>query len=198
MRKRVFDCVAAGLGLLLLSPLLAVLALLIWWRLGSPVLFQQSRPGLMGKPFKLIKFRSMTTAVDAAGHLLPDAQRLTGLGRFLRASSLDELPELWCVLKGEMSLVGPRPLLMEYLSLYSPEQARRHALRPGLTGWAQINGRNMLSWPQKFALDLWYIDNHSLWLDLKIIALTLWRVVQRQGILAPGEAAMAKFTGNPP
>ena len=152
MRKRVFDCVAAGLGLLLLSPLLAVLALLIWWRLGSPVLFQQSRPGLMGKPFKLIKFRSMTTAVDAAGHLLPDAQRLTGLGRFLRASSLDELPELWCVLKGEMSLVGPRPLLMEYLSLYSPEQARRHALRPGLTGWAQINGRNMLSWPQKFAL----------------------------------------------
>lgn len=198
MRKRLFDGLTAGLGLLLLSPLMAALALLIWWRMGSPVFFQQLRPGLGGRPFQLIKFRSMALRLDASGQPLPDAQRLTGLGRFLRASSLDELPQLWCVLKGEMSLVGPRPLLMEYLPLYTPEQARRHALRPGLTGWAQINGRNALSWQQKFAFDLWYIDNQSLWLDLKIIALTLLRVVQHQGIRAPAAARAEKFSGNPP
>lgn len=164
--------------------------------MGAPVLFRQTRPGLRGKPFQMIKFRTMRDAIDTDGRPLPDAERLTDLGRFLRASSLDELPELWNVLKGEMSLVGPRPLLMEYLPLYSPEQARRHEVRPGVTGWAQVNGRNAISWDEKFALDVWYVDNRNLWLDLTIILLTIRRVIKRDGISAAGEATMSKFTGN--
>lgn len=193
--KRLFDFLGAVVGLVLLSPILAVVAVLIWRQMGAPVLFRQTRPGLHGKPFEMVKFRTMRDAVDAQGNPLPDSERLTRLGRFLRASSLDELPELWNVLKGEMSLVGPRPLLMEYLPLYSPEQARRHEVRPGVTGWAQINGRNAISWDQKFALDVWYVDNRSLWLDLKIIWLTMRKVFKREGISAAGEATMPKFTG---
>ena len=158
--------------------------------------FRQTRPGRHGTPFEMVKFRTMRDAIDADGRPLPDAERLTKLGRFLRSSSLDELPELWNVLKGEMSLVGPRPLLMEYLPLYSPEQARRHEVRPGVTGWAQVNGRNAISWDEKFALDVWYVDNRSLWLDLKIIWLTIRKVVRREGISAAGEATMSKFTGS--
>ena len=193
--KRLFDIFGAAIGLVLLSPVLAVVAFLIWRRMGVPVLFRQTRPGLHGKPFEMVKFRTMRDAVDAEGNPLPDAERLTRLGRFLRSSSLDELPELWNVLKGEMSLVGPRPLLMEYLPLYSPEQARRHEVRPGVTGWAQVNGRNAISWDQKFALDVWYVDNQSLRLDLKIIWLTIRKVFKREGISATGEATMPKFRG---
>ena len=193
--KRVLDIVGAALGLLLLSPLLAYLTLRIRRQMGSPVLFRQTRPGLHGKPFTMIKFRTMRDATDAAGVPLSDAERLTPLGRFLRASSLDELPELWNVLKGEMSLVGPRPLLMDYLPLYSPEQARRHDVRPGVTGWAQINGRNAISWDQKFALDVWYVENQSQRLDLRILWLTIRKVIKRDGISAEGEATMSKFTG---
>ena len=194
--KRIIDILGAGLGLLLLSPVLAIVAYKIGREMGSPVLFRQTRPGRHGKPFQMIKFRTMRDAIDADGHPLPDAERLTKLGRFLRSSSLDELPELWNVLKGEMSLVGPRPLLMEYLPLYSEEQARRHEVRPGVTGWAQVNGRNAISWDEKFALDLWYVDNRSLWLDLKIIWQTIRKVIKRDGISAAGEATMSKFTGN--
>lgn len=194
--KRVIDIFGASFGLLLLSPILAIVACKIHREMGSPVLFRQTRPGREGKPFKMIKFRTMRDAIDADGRPLPDAERLTKLGRFLRSSSLDELPELWNVLKGEMSLVGPRPLLMEYLPLYSPEQARRHEVRPGVTGWAQVNGRNAISWYEKFALDVWYVDNRSLWLDLKIIWLTIRKVIKRDGISAAGEATMSKFTGN--
>lgn len=194
--KRLIDIVVAGAALLLLWPLLLLLALLVRTRLGSPVLFSQVRPGLQGKPFRMVKFRSMTDARDAQGQLLPDAVRLTPFGRFLRASSLDELPELWNVLKGDMSLVGPRPLLMEYLPLYSTEQARRHQVRPGITGWAQVNGRNAISWDDKFRLDVWYVDNRSLALDLRILALTFWRVVKPQGINAPNSATAEKFTGS--
>ncbi len=165
-------------------------------KLGSPVLFTQVRPGLHGKPFRMVKFRTMTDARDASGALLPDAQRLTPFGRFLRSSSLDELPELWNVLRGEMSLVGPRPLLMEYLPLYSPEQARRHEVRPGITGWAQINGRNAISWADKFALDVWYVDHRSLFLDIRILWLTVRKVLVRDGISAAGEATMPKFEGD--
>lgn len=194
--KRIFDLLVALLGLLLLAlPLLA----LAWWirhKLGSPVLFRQVRPGLYGKPFTMVKFRTMTDERGADGALLPDAQRLTPFGRFLRASSLDELPELWNVLRGDMSLVGPRPLLMEYLPLYSPEQARRHELRPGITGWAQVNGRNAISWQEKFALDVWYVDNQSLWLDIKILWVTVRKVLVRDGISSAGEATMSKFTGS--
>lgn len=193
--KRLIDLLGAVIGLVLLSPVLAVLAVLIWRQMGAPVLFRQTRPGLHGMPFEMVKFRTMRDAVDAKGTPLPDSERLTRLGQFLRATSLDELPELWNVLRGEMSLVGPRPLLMEYLSLYSPEQARRHDLRPGVTGWAQVNGRNAISWDQKFALDVWYVDNRSLWLDLKIIWLTIRKVFKREGISAAGEATMPKFTG---
>lgn len=193
--KRLFDILGSAIGLVLLSPVLAVVAFLIWRQMGAPVLFRQTRPGLNGKPFEMVKFRSMRDAVDAKGNPLPDSERLTKLGQFLRASSLDELPELWNVLKGDMSIVGPRPLLMEYLPLYSPEQARRHEVRPGVTGWAQINGRNAISWDQKFALDVWYVDNRSLWLDLKIIWLTIRKVFKREGISATGEATMPKFTG---
>lgn len=195
MIKRVMDILGAGLGLLMLSPAMAIIALLIWRQMGAPVLFRQTRPGRDGKPFQMIKFRTMRDADDGRGKPLPDAERLTGVGRFLRSSSLDELPELWNVLKGEMSLVGPRPLLMEYLPLYSPEQARRHEVRPGVTGWAQINGRNAISWEEKFALDVWYVDKRNLWLDLKIILRTILRVLKRDGISAAGEATMPKFTG---
>jgi lipopolysaccharide/colanic/teichoic acid biosynthesis glycosyltransferase len=193
--KRLFDIVASALGLLLLSIVIAVVAWKIRRKLGSPVLFRQVRPGLDGKPFEMIKFRTMRDAVDAQGNSLPDSERMTPFGSFLRASSLDELPELWNVLKGDMSLVGPRPLLMEYLPLYSPEQSRRHEVRPGVTGWAQINGRNALSWEEKFNLDVWYVDNRSLWLDLKILFLTIKKVVVRDGISAEGEVTMPKFTG---
>lgn len=195
MTKRLFDIFAAALGLLLLSPVIAIVAWQIRRKLGSPVLFRQIRPGLNGKAFEMVKFRTMRDAEDASGKQLPDIERMTPFGCFLRASSLDELPELWNVLKGDMSLVGPRPLLMEYLPLYSPEQYRRHEVRPGVTGWAQINGRNALSWEERFRLDIWYVDHCSLWLDLKIIFLTIKKVVVRDGINASGEATMPKFTG---
>jgi lipopolysaccharide/colanic/teichoic acid biosynthesis glycosyltransferase len=194
--KRFFDFVAASLALLLLALPLLALALLIRRKLGSPVLFRQVRPGLHGNQFTMVKFRTMTDERGLDGALLPDAQRLTPFGRFLRASSLDELPELWNVLKGEMSLVGPRPLLMEYLPLYTPEQARRHEVRPGITGWAQVNGRNAISWADKFALDVWYVDHCSLWLDVQILWRTVRKVVVRDGINAAGEATMSKFTGS--
>jgi lipopolysaccharide/colanic/teichoic acid biosynthesis glycosyltransferase len=174
------------------------LLFLIWQirrKLGSPVFFRQVRPGMHGKPFEMVKFRTMTDARGPDGALLPDADRLTAFGRFLRASSLDELPELWNVIKGDMSLVGPRPLLMDYLPLYSAEQARRHQVRPGITGWAQVNGRNTLSWDDKFALDVWYVDHRTLWLDIKILWLTVKKVIIKEGISAAGEATMPKFTG---
>lgn len=194
--KRVFDITAALVALLLLASLLALVAWQIRRKLGSPVLFRQIRPGLRGRPFEMVKFRTMRDAVDANGQPLPDDQRLTPFGSWLRSTSLDELPELWNVLKGEMSLVGPRPLLMEYLPLYTPEQARRHEVRPGVTGWAQINGRNALSWDEKFRLDVWYVDHQSLWLDLKILMLTVRKVFVREGISAAGEATMPRFTGS--
>jgi len=194
--KRFFDFTAAALGLLLLALPLLVLIILIRHKLGSPVFFRQTRPGLHGQPFEMLKFRSMTDARGPDDALLPDAERLTPFGSFLRSTSLDELPELWNVLKGDMSLVGPRPLLMEYLPLYSPEQARRHAVRPGVTGWAQVNGRNAISWEEKFALDTWYVDHQSLLLDIRILWLTVKKVLVREGISAVGEATMSKFTGN--
>lgn len=193
--KRLIDIVASAGGLVVLSPVLLVLWLLVRRRMGSPALFRQVRPGLHGQAFEMVKFRTMRDATGPDGEPLPDAERLTDFGRWLRATSLDELPELWNVLKGQMSLVGPRPLLMEYLPLYSPEQARRHEVRPGITGWAQVNGRNAVGWDQKFALDVWYVDRHTLWLDVKIITLTLRRIVQRDGISAPGSATMDKFQG---
>jgi len=194
--KRLLDILGAVIGLIFFSPLLIVISLMIWREMKSPVLFHQIRPGREGKPFQMVKFRTMREAVDAEGRPLPDGQRLTTLGRFLRSSSLDELPELWNVLKGDMSLVGPRPLLIEYLPLYSPEQFRRHEIRPGVTGWAQINGRNAISWEEKFALDVWYVDNRSIWLDLQIIWLTIRKVIKRDGISAVGEATMSKFEGD--
>ena len=194
--KRLLDIVVSATALLLLSPLLLYLAYLIRKNLGSPVLFQQIRPAQGGKPFKMIKFRTMRDAVDKQGKPLPDSERLTPFGQKLRASSLDELPELWNVLKGEMSLVGPRPLLMEYLPLYNAQQMRRHEMKPGITGWAQINGRNATTWDERFAHDIWYIDHYSFWLDLKILCLTFKKVWQKDGISAAGEATMPKFTGN--
>ena len=194
--KRFFDFVVAFLGLLVLALPLLILIIMIRRKLGSPVFFRQVRPGLGGAPFEMVKFRTMTDAKGPDGQLLPDADRLTPFGRFLRSTSLDELPELWNVLKGDMSLVGPRPLLMEYLPLYTAEQARRHEARPGVTGWAQINGRNAISWEDKFSLDVWYVDNQSLWLDIKILWLTVKKVLVRDGISAAGEATMSKFTGN--
>ncbi|HEY0594178.1 sugar transferase [Sphingopyxis sp.] len=193
--KRFVDLTLAGGALLLLSPLLLVLAWLIRRDMGAPVLFRQVRPGIGGRPFEMLKFRTMRDASGPDGQPLPDADRLTPFGRMLRAASLDELPELWNVIKGEMSLVGPRPLLMEYLPRYSAEQARRHDVRPGLTGWAQVNGRNALSWEQKFALDVWYVDNRSFALDMKILWMTVAKVLRRDGINADGEATMPKFEG---
>jgi lipopolysaccharide/colanic/teichoic acid biosynthesis glycosyltransferase len=197
MTKRAIDLASSFFALVLLSPLLAWTAWRVRKVVGAPVLFRQGRPGLHGKRFELIKFRSMKDVSDQAGRVLPDQNRLTDLGSWLRATSLDELPGLWNVLRGDMSLVGPRPLLMEYLPLYSPEQARRHEVRPGITGWAQINGRNAISWEEKFKLDVWYVDNQSFWLDVKILFLTIIRVFQRSGISADGEATMPKFTGTP-
>ena len=196
MLKRLIDITASGAALVVLSPVLAVTAYKVKKNLGSPVLFKQTRPGLDGKPFEMIKFRTMKDATDKDGNLLPDSERLTPFGQKLRSTSLDELPELWNVLKGDMSLVGPRPLLMEYLPLYNSEQARRHDVRPGVTGYAQVNGRNAISWEQKFALDTWYVDNQSLWLDIKILAKTVKQVLIRDGISAAGEATMSKFTGS--
>lgn len=193
--KRLSDILFAGGGLLLLSPLLLWLAWRIRQDMGSPVLFTQERLGEGGKPFRMIKFRSMRDVLGPDGQPLPDTDRLTPLGQKLRSSSADELPELWNVVKGEMSLVGPRPLLMEYLSLYSNEQARRHEVRPGITGWAQVNGRNAVSWEDKFAFDVWYVDNRTIWLDLRIIWMTIKKVLIREGISAEGEATMAKFEG---
>lgn len=194
--KRLFDFAVAIFALLALALPLLGLAWLIRCKLGSPVLFKQVRPGLRGQPFTMVKFRTMTDERSTDGALLPDAQRLTPFGRFLRASSMDELPELWNVLRGEMSLVGPRPLLMEYLPLYTPEQARRHEVRPGITGWAQVNGRNAITWEDKFKLDVWYVDNRNLWLDLKIFFRTLRKVLVREGISAAGEVTMPRFTGS--
>jgi sugar transferase EpsL len=193
--KRLFDLLVATAGLLVLSPLLLLTGLLVRWYHGSPVLFGQRRPGYGGRPFYIYKFRTMTDARAADGSLLPDEQRLTPFGRFLRASSLDELPELFNILRGEMSLVGPRPLLMQYLDRYSPEQARRHDVYPGLTGWAQINGRNALTWEDKFRLDVWYVDHWSFWLDLKILFLTVGKVFKREGISQPGHATAEEFMG---
>lgn len=194
--KRCFDLVAAALALFVLALPLVVLCVMIHRKLGSPVLFRQVRPGLHGKPFEMVKFRTMTNERGSDGVLLPDAQRLTRFGQFLRASSLDELPELWNVLKGDMSLVGPRPLLMEYLQLYTTEQTRRHQVRPGITGWAQVNGRNAISWEEKFTLDVWYVDHCGLWLDLKILWMTTRKVLLRDGISAAGEVTMSRFMGS--
>lgn len=193
--KVVGDKVAAVLALLALSPLLLVLAVAVRLSLGGGVFFRQQRPGLKGKPFWLVKFRTMNERRDAQGRLLPDAERLTAFGRWLRSTSLDELPELWNVVRGEMSLVGPRPLLMQYLGRYNAEQARRHDVLPGITGWAQVNGRNALQWRDKFALDVWYVDHWSLWLDAKIAFLTFWQVIKRQGISSHGYATMTEFMG---
>lgn len=195
MIKRAFDFTAALLGLVVLSPVILVVALLVRLLLGAPVLFRQMRPGLHGRPFTLLKFRTMTDARDASGALRSDAERLTGFGRALRATSLDELPQLWNVLTGEMSLVGPRPLLMEYLPLYSPRQATRHDVRPGITGWAQVNGRNALSWEERLEMDAWYAEHRSFALDLRILLRTVGRVLRRDGIASAGEVTMSRFTG---
>lgn len=194
--KRLFDIVSAGLALILLSPVMAVVALLVRIKLGSPVIFGQKRPGYKTELFTIYKFRTMLDTRDAAGKLLPDADRLPHFGRVLRSTSLDELPELLNVLKGEMSWVGPRPLLIAYLGRYSPEQNRRHDVLPGVTGWAQVNGRNAISWPEKFKLDVWYVDHWSFWLDLKILFMTFWKVIKREAINAPGEATSGEFMGN--
>ena len=194
--KRLFDIIASASGLIFLSPVFLILIYLIRKNLGEPVFFTQERPGKDGKPFKMIKFRSMRDAVDKDGNPLPDSERLTPFGKKLRATSLDELPELWNVLKGDMSLVGPRPLLMSYLPLYNEFQFRRHEMKPGVTGWAQVNGRNALSWDEKFAHDIWYIDHYSFWLDMKILFLTVKKVFIKEGISAEGEATMPYFTGN--
>ncbi|NLO88838.1 MAG: sugar transferase [Clostridia bacterium] len=194
--KRFIDIVLSLIGLIILSPLMIIIAVLVFINLGSPVLFRQVRPGLHGRPFVLYKFRTMRDLRDDEGHLLPDELRLTRFGRFLRSTSLDELPELFNVLKGEMSLVGPRPLLMEYLERYTPEQARRHEVKPGITGWAQVNGRNAISWEEKFKLDVWYVDNWSIVLDFKILLLTFIKVLKRESISADGHATMPEFKGS--
>lgn len=194
--KRLFDLIASALALIVLSPVMGLTALLVRIQLGGPILFRQQRPGYKGRPFHIFKFRTMIDRFAPDGSLLPDSERLTRFGRVLRSTSLDELPELFNILRGEMSVVGPRPLLMEYLPLYSAEQARRHDMPPGLTGWAQVNGRNALSWQDKFRLDVWYVDHWSFWLDLKIIVLTFVKVFQREGIAQEGQATAEKFTGN--
>ena len=195
LAKRLFDLVLTVPGVIVLSPLLGLLACLVWAAHGRPVLFRQVRPGYLGKPFAILKFRTMTDIRDDLGNLLPDATRLTRLGRFMRSTSLDELPELFNILRGEMSLVGPRPLLMQYLSRYSPEQARRHHVLPGITGWAQIHGRNALTWEEKFRLDIWYVDHWSLALDIKILFQTVWKTLIREGVNQPGYATAEEFTG---
>jgi sugar transferase EpsL len=195
MTKRFFDLLLTLPGIIFISPLILLTALLIRIKIGRPIFFSQERPGLHGRPFRMYKFRTMTDERDAAGKLLPDAERLVPFGRFLRSTSLDELPELMNVLKGEMSLVGPRPLLMEYLERYTQEQARRHDVLPGITGWAQVNGRNALSWEEKFKLDVWYVDNRSLWLDIKILWMTFLKVFRREGISQEGQATMEVFSG---
>lgn len=196
MLKRILDIIIASLALILLSPLYALVAYKVKKNLGAPVLFRQVRPGLYGKPFEMIKFRTMKDAIDANGQPLPDSERLTSFGKMLRSTSLDEMPELWNVIKGDMSIVGPRPLLMEYLPLYNEEQAKRHQVRPGMTGYAQVNGRNAISWDEKFKLDTWYVENQSLWLDFKIMLKTVQKVLAKDDISAEGEATMSKFTGN--
>jgi lipopolysaccharide/colanic/teichoic acid biosynthesis glycosyltransferase len=193
--KRIFDISVASMGILVFFPIVLCAAILIWWKMGSPIFFRQKRPGLHGKPFLLLKLRTMNNLSDAAGGMLADDERLTPLGKFLRATSIDELPELWNVLRGDMSLVGPRPLLMEYMPLYTMEQARRHEVRPGITGWAQISGRNNLAWDDKFRLDVWYVDNRSLWLDLKIILRTAQKVLKQEGISGLETATMTRFKG---
>ena len=194
--KRLLDIIISLSALVLLAPLYVVISCKVKKNLGSPILFKQTRPGLHAQPFDMIKFRTMKDATDTSGNLLPDSMRMTTFGKMLRSSSLDELPELWNVLKGDMSLVGPRPLLMEYVPLYNKEQTKRHEMRPGITGWAQINGRNAISWEEKFQLDVWYVDNHSIWLDFKILLLTLKKVFIKEGISADGEVTMTKFTGS--
>lgn len=194
--KRLLDIVLSLVALLLLSPVILLLSILVALKLGRPILFRQKRPGLKGKVFEMLKFRSMRDAVDELGNTLPDSERLTSFGKKLRSTSLDEIPGLWSVLKGDMSLVGPRPLLVEYLPLYSKEQARRHNVRPGITGWAQVNGRNAISWEAKFKLDVWYVDNQSFWLDIKILLLTVKKVFVREGVSAEGEVTMSRFEGN--
>ena len=194
--KRLFDISAAAIALAILSPCFVIVYICIRRKLGPPVLFRQTRPGLKSQPFEMIKFRTMANAVDAEGKPLPDEKRMTRLGNFLRKSSLDELPELWNVLKGDMSLVGPRPLLMQYLDRYTPFQARRHEVKPGLTGWAQINGRNAISWEKKFELDVWYVDHQSFWLDLKIVLATVWKIVRRDGVSAADHVTMPEFMGS--
>ncbi len=196
MQKRIVDIIISAMGLLILMPIMLVVSYNIAQRLGKPILFRQQRPGLKGNLFEMLKFRSMSDAVDEQGNTLSDGERLTAFGKKLRSSSLDELPGLWNVLKGDMSLVGPRPLLVEYLPLYSKEQARRHDVRPGITGWAQVNGRNAISWEEKFKLDVWYVDNQSFWLDIKILLLTVKKVLVRDGVSAEGEVTMSKFTGS--
>jgi len=191
--KRLCDCIIACCGMVVLSPLLLVLGLIVRVKFGSPVFFRQERPGLRGRAFILYKFRTMNDKRDGHGQLLPEGERLTSFGRFLRSASLDELPELWNVLKGDMSLVGPRPLLMQYLDRYTPEQARRHEVKPGITGWAQVNGRNAITWEEKFKLDVWYVDNKSFWLDIKIIFMTIWKIIAREGINQPGQTTMEEF-----
>jgi sugar transferase EpsL len=198
LSKRLLDLLLIGICGLILSPVYLLIAGLVWLNHGRPLLFRQQRPGYHARPFYIYKFRTMTDARDAQGKLLPDSERLTRLGRILRASSLDELPELFNILGGKMSWVGPRPLLMQYLDRYSPEQARRHDVIPGITGWAQVNGRNALSWEDKFRLDVWYVDHWSLWLDLKILWLTLWKVLKREGINQPDHATVEEFMGSPP
>lgn len=193
--KRILDVIMSSAGLMMLSPILLLIAIIIRIRLGSPIFFKQQRPGWHGKPFTIYKFRTLINKTDADGKFLPDSERMTKLGRFLRAASLDEFPELLNVLKGDMSLVGPRPLLMKYLEFYTPEQARRHEVRPGITGWAQIMGRNAITWEDKFALDLWYVEHSTIWLDVKIILLTVWKVLRREGISQEGQATMTEFRG---
>lgn len=197
MIKRILDITIASTALILLSPVYLIVAHKVKKNLGSPVLFRQVRPGLHGKPFEMIKFRTMKDALDAEGKPLPDSERLTPFGKMLRATSLDEMPELWNVIKGDMSIVGPRPLLMEYLPLYNEQQAKRHNVRPGITGYAQVNGRNAISWEKKFELDTWYVENQSLWLDFKIMLKTIKKVIAKDDISAEGEATMTKFTGTP-
>lgn len=196
MLKRLIDILISFTAIILLSPIYIIVGYKVKKNLGSPVLFKQIRPGLHAQPFEMIKFRTMKDAVDSNGNVSPDHERLTPFGQMLRASSLDELPELWNVLKGNMSLVGPRPLLMEYVPLYNQEQSRRHEMRPGITGWAQVNGRNAISWEEKFKLDVWYIDNQSIWLDIKILLLTVKKVFVKEGISAKGEVTISKFTGS--